>query len=322
MSSTEQIWKGRLHMTLAMIFVATIGVFVKESGQSAMNIIFARCLIGSFVLGILYLFRRTPQINTGLTKKNLTFILLGGFLLVSNWIMLFQSYRYTSIGMSSVVYETSALFYLLMNVIFLKFKASKMSIVGVFVSLFGVFVLSNPLTFSDQGIQVFWGIGLALAAAICYGSSSFLVKMIEGVPQRLIILIQLMSALPLFACLVNWKALPGGALEWFYLLVMGVVHTAFVYILIYSAVKKLPASQMAALHYLYPAVAVLADYLIYGTPLTARTGVGFAMILSGILFTQMDIKFIHNTQSRVKSLSVGFRMCLRQSLKVFDHDKT
>ncbi|EGH17119.1 hypothetical protein Pgy4_29380, partial [Pseudomonas savastanoi pv. glycinea str. race 4] len=42
--------QGVIQLSLAMLISGTIGLFVVESGQSAINAVFFRCLIGGGVL--------------------------------------------------------------------------------------------------------------------------------------------------------------------------------------------------------------------------------------------------------------------------------
>ncbi|WP_244211365.1 EamA family transporter, partial [Amycolatopsis kentuckyensis] len=48
------------------------------------------------------------------------------------------------------------------------------------------------------------------------------------------------------------------------LVLLGTVHTALMYVLMYASIGKLPTTTVALLSYLYPVVAVLVDIAFYG----------------------------------------------------------
>jgi drug/metabolite transporter (DMT)-like permease len=75
--------------------------------------------------------------------------------------------------------------------------------------------------------------------------------------------------------------LPAENIQWSYLLTLGVVHTCIMYILLYSALQKLPTTRVAVLSFIYPAVAILVDYLVYGRDLSLAQWGGIALILLG-----------------------------------------
>ena len=76
--------------------------------------------------------------------------------------------------------------------------------------------------------------------------------------------------------------LPVNALSWSYLLILGVVHSCLMYILMYSAYKKLPISMIAILAFLYPAVAILVDFVVYDQSLTGYQWFGISVILLSV----------------------------------------
>jgi drug/metabolite transporter (DMT)-like permease len=53
------------------------------------------------------------------------------------------------------------------------------------------------------------------------------------------------------------------------------------YILLYSALQKLPTPVIAVLSFTYPAVAILVDYLAYGRDLSLHQWSGIGLILMG-----------------------------------------
>lgn len=60
---------GYIEMVAAMLLMGTVGLFVVESGQSAHNVVFFRCVFGTICLG-LYCWARGFLRDTGLTRSS------------------------------------------------------------------------------------------------------------------------------------------------------------------------------------------------------------------------------------------------------------
>ena len=76
---------GLAQMAAAMTLSGTLGVFVLESGQSAWNVVFFRCLFGALSL-LAYCWAR-GLLRPGLyTRRTLALALAAGAALVLNWV--------------------------------------------------------------------------------------------------------------------------------------------------------------------------------------------------------------------------------------------
>jgi len=67
---------------------------------------------------------------------------------------------------------------------------------------------------------------------------------------------------------------------------LGTVHTALMYVLMYASIGKLPTATVALLSYVYPVVAVVVDALAYGHRPTWLEGVGMLAVLAAALAPQ------------------------------------
>ena len=70
------------------------------------------------------------------------------------------------------------------------------------------------------------------------------------------------------------------------MLTLGLVHTGLVYNLMYGAFQRLRADAIAALSFIYPLVAILADLVFFDTQLTPLQLLGMGAILVSVLATQ------------------------------------
>ena len=74
----------------------------------------------------------------------------------------------------------------------------------------------------------------------------------------------------------NYNGWPTWGTSWFWLAGLGVFHTGLAYVILYAGMARLPAASIALLQFVYPAAALLMDWLVYGHALSAlqMAGVG------------------------------------------------
>lgn len=272
--------RGLLEMIAAMIVMGTVGYFVLESQLAPYDVVFFRCLFGAIFLA-LYCYARGFLSNTALTRKTLLVAALSGVFLVTNWVMLFASFKVASISTSTVIYHTQPLFFVLMGVLFLGDKLTQDKLAWVLIAFAGVVLIVGPDMgeFSSASAELL-GVSLAIGAAILYAGVSIMVKQLKEIKPHLIALIQVSVGVVLLAPLANLEATSGFTQgQWTNLLILGAFHTCLTYILMYSAFKKLPTSLIAVLSYIYPVVAILVDYFAYGKALHLVQIAGGTMIL-------------------------------------------
>jgi len=115
-------------------------------------------------------------------------------------------------------------------------------------------------------------------------------KRLNGaVKPHVIALLQLIIGVFALAPLAHFGDLPVRTTQWACLGVLGLVHSCFMYVLMYSAIQKLSTSSIATLSFVYPAVAVLVDYFAYGHVLTIYQISGAALILVAGISNNLNI---------------------------------
>ena len=249
---------GILEMSTAMLLSGFIGFLVIESEQSVWNVIFFRCLFGAMGLA-LYCWWRGFLTPWPLKGKVLIMALFAALALVLNWVLLFNAYSYASISLSTVVYNTQPFFLLLAGSLVLGEKIA-IGKLPWFVFAFVGLLLIIELNMDDlNGEQQLLGFAMALGAAILYAVNTLLTKRLGKVRPELISLLNTLVGIVILLPLANFSVLPEHALQWSYLLILGVVHTCIMYILMYSPYQKLPIPLIAILAFLYPAVAIVVD---------------------------------------------------------------
>ncbi|MGW6567866.1 DMT family transporter [Streptomyces sp. NPDC054975] len=267
--------RGTVELTLAMVLSGTLGIFVVESGASPLNVVFFRCLFGAVALG-LYSLVRGYFSGHGFTPRKLGLAALGGVFIVFNWVLLFEAYEATSISLATVVYHTQPFFLVVLGAVLFRERitAGKFGWLGVaFVGL----VLVSGVRPGDTASLT--GLGLALAAAVLYALSTIVTKRITGVRPHLIALVQVLVGLPLLLPFVDLGAMAGVGAGWGWLVGLGLIHTGLMYVLMYAAYQKLPTAKIAVLAFTYPAVAMVADWAVYGHHIGLVQALGVPLIV-------------------------------------------
>lgn len=137
-----------------------VRAITQENIYSPTSIMLFRYLIASIALIIVSISKgaRLPD------KKDLPIIFLSGFLgiFVYTWLFNIASITVKS-GVSSFIISSTPIFTLILSVIFLKEKPSKQSIVGLFISFIGLFLISmTELISSNFSIDVLFLICCAI----------------------------------------------------------------------------------------------------------------------------------------------------------------
>ncbi len=271
---------GAWRMSTAMAMSGTIGLFVLGSGQPALTVVLFRCLIGGALL-LAYL--KWQGQWKSFDRGAALWLLAGGAALVINWLCLFTAYRLSSISVATIVYHMQPFFLVLLVALTQRQLPQRARLLALMLAFLGV-VLTSGIDHIDASAMA--GAGLALLAAFLYAINTLATRKLTGYAPAQIAGLQLLMGVVVIAPL---GAIPGGPLPaqaWLCLAVLGLVHTAIMYNLMYGAYQRLRAEQIAILSFIYPLVAVLVDLLAFGTELRPMQIVGMLLILSALLANQ------------------------------------
>lgn len=276
--------KGTAQLTAAMVLSGTLGVFVVESGASPFNVVFFRVLFGALALGG-YVLARGWLRDHGFTPRTLSLAVLGGVFIVFNWVFLFQSYENTSISVATVVYHTQPFYVVLLGALLFRERLTAAKVGWIAVAFAGLILVSGvtPGDLTGGGGSYVIGLGQALLAALLYGLSTVVTKRVTGVRPHLVALVQVVVGIPLLLPFADFAAMSGTGADWGWLVGLGVIHTGLMYVLMYAAYAKLPTAKIAVLAFVYPAVAMVMDWAVYGHHIGLVQALGVPLIVMASL---------------------------------------
>lgn len=271
--------RGSLEMTAAMLISGTIGWFVLVSGVPVLDVVFWRCVFGAATL--LLICAGFGFLRPGLLTRT-TFLLavLSGVAIVGNWVLLFASYSRASIAIGTAVYNVQPFMLVGLAALLLGEKITAQKLFWLAVSFLGMLAIVSAHGEQGQGGgDYLTGIALALGAALLYAIAALIIKHLTGTPPHLIALIQVSTGVLLLAPWANFSALLQQPEAWASLVTLGMVHTGVMYVLLYSAIQRLPTAVTGALSFIYPIAAIFVDWFAFGHRLELLQWLGVAAIL-------------------------------------------
>ena len=273
---------ARLGMIGTMGIFGSIGLFVRVIGLPSAEIALYRAILALILLeGILLLrlLRRTPQnrASTPLFKRL-------GF----NWILLFESYRYTTVSTATLCYYFAPILVTVLSPILFRERIGVHGIICFVLSTTVVVLLTGAVRVSEKDLH---GIVLSLGAACLYAAVVLINKGLSmrqnrefttDDPIRRTVVQFLAAAI----VLMPYVMLTGGVhltemseLGWAALLCVGFLHTGAAYVVYFAALRGIPGQEAAVLSYIDPLVAVLLSVFVLGETITAIQMLGGILIL-------------------------------------------
>ncbi len=276
----------------SMSIFGTIGIFVRLIPLPSSVIALCRA-----VLGLLFLFLVIALTGIKPAKaaiiKNLPLLILSGAAMGFNWILLFESYRYTTIATATVCYYFAPLLLLLASPL-LNEKLTAEKLLCVAAALLGLVCVSGVTEGNLPQITELTGIGLALGAATLYASVMFLNKKLPSMQSYDKTVLQLLGAsvvlLPYVLLTENISNYSLTGLQWVILAVVGIVHTGVAYTLYFGSIEKLSAKTIGVLCYLDPVIAVALSALLLKEPMNWVQILGSCLILGSALYSELPKK--------------------------------
>ncbi len=270
--------QGTLEMSGAMAISGTIGWFVVQSGQAALDVVFWRCAFGAATLALVC--AALGLLRGVLSWRQAGWAALGGVAIVTNWLLLFGAYSHASISIATAVYNTQPFMLVAFGALLFGERITLPKLGWLALAFGGMLLIvqARPGA-SYAGSNYALGIAMALGAAFFWAVASVIAKRLTGTPPHLIALVQVCVGVLMLAPFANFGALPHDSRTWVLLVTVGVVHTGLMYILLYGAVQKLPTYLQGALSFIYPVVAIGVDYVAFGHRLQPVQWLGAAAIL-------------------------------------------
>ncbi|MBL4932880.1 DMT family transporter [Clostridium paridis] len=275
-----------IKLMISMLIWGSLGVFVKNINLPSQEIAFSRAVIGTIFIFFVNKFYFKNSLSELFDRKNrrTLFVLIAlGIFLGLNWILLFQSYKYTTIANGTLTYYLAPALAILLAPFIIKERIKLKSIISVIIAIFGLFLILTSNNTNQTGeYNHFLGISFALLAALVYALIILINKKVQGVNGLNSTFIQMfvsaVSLLPIILYRGEYTITSTKTLV--YLLVVGIIHTGLAYILYFTSLKSLATEKIAILSYIDPVSSVIYGFLLLGEGVSIKTIIGGILILS------------------------------------------
>ncbi|MGZ4160834.1 MAG: DMT family transporter [Neobacillus sp.] len=280
---------GKVKIITTMLIFGSMGVFVKNINLSSSEIAFLRGIIGSlFLIGASFLARQKVSFQS--IKENIVLLLLSGAAIGTNWILLFQAYKYTTISNATLSYYFAPVFVMILAPFVLKEKLTKVKTGSIILAMIGLFLVVNIGGGGDGSYNHPVGILYGLSAAALYASVILMNKFIKNLSGFETTLVQLMvAAIVLFPYVLlkdhlNFSSVNAHSI--ILILILGIIHTGIAYFLYFTSFKELKGQTIAVLSYIDPISAVVFAALFLGESMNFLQIIGGLLILGSTFLSE------------------------------------
>lgn len=278
---------GAVLFALGSLLLGTIGVFVHYAHTDPLTATWFRCAFGWVGMSLWLLWRKqTGQLR--LNRRTGGWVLSASLLMVSAWGLFFTAIERTSTGVAVVLFHIQPLWVLLLGVVWMKAPIDRQGIAFVCSALFGLIlatgVLERASLPADTGSQqAYWlGVVACLIGSLCTASVTLIAKRLRDVPAGILAWWQCaVGTLILWVWPVK-QGWPDWGQSWAWLAGLGLIHTGLAYTLMYAGMVKLTTGRIAALQFLYPALAIIVDWLFLDHPLGGVQLAGIALMFAAV----------------------------------------
>ena len=284
---------GPIKLITSMLIFGSIGIFVHYIPLPSGLIALVRAILGvAFLLSVILLRRKT--ISFSAIRKNLALLCISGAAIGFNWILLFESYRFTSVAISTLCYYMAPLIVIALSPVVLKESLSIKKCVCLLTAIGGMVLISGIGSSELTGIGEAKGVLLGLGAAILYASVMLMNKHITGISAFDKTVMQLTVAalvlIPYNIMTVDWSTIRLTMSAVGHLAVVGIVHTGFAYYLYFGSMDHMSGQSIAIFSYIDPVFAVLASILLLQEPFSWINALGAALIIGSALIAELPAR--------------------------------
>ncbi|WP_143187630.1 DMT family transporter [Desulfosporosinus lacus] len=281
---------GKFRIITAMLIFGSIGAFVKNINLSSSEIALLRGVIGSLFLICASFFLR-QKLSFKSIRENIVILILSGSAVGFNWILLFQSYKYTTISNATLSYYFAPIVVIILAPFVLKERLTFAKLGCIISAMLGLFLIVSLGGNNTSGTyNHIVGILYGLSAAVLYASVILMNKFIKNLAGFETTLVQLMVAVLVLSPYViikdqlDFSGMNSKSI--IFILILGIIHTGVAYYLYFTSIKELKGQTIAVLSYIDPISAVIIAAVFLGESMSFVQMIGGVLILGSTFFSE------------------------------------
>jgi drug/metabolite transporter (DMT)-like permease len=263
---------------------------LRELGPATLSL-YRWALASGLYLAYLLATKRMRPMWESLRRKPLVFFVLGLLCLPVPYLAQNYALKFTSVINVSVLLDLDPAFIVVMGVILLHERVTRLQAFGVAVAVAGTVVITasgDALSLTSKDVV---GNLLSLLAAGSFSLYTIVIKTsareFDAVTSSVLPTL-LGTALLVPPAIVEGLTWPAHPLTWASIVFLGVLCSAVATLAWVIVVRELDASKSAPLVFLIPVVAGVLAITLLGERPTAQTLLGAALILGGVYFSERN----------------------------------
>ncbi len=279
---------SKIMFILAMIIFSTVGIFRKNIEINSSIIALYRGIIGViFLMTVLAI--KKQKIDFNKVKDNLGILLISGFSLGLNWVLLFEAYQYTTVATATLCYYMSPIIVIIASHFLFAEKLNKIKAFSIVIALIGMVLITGFFNVEASEIK---GILYGLSAATFYSLIILLNKKMPDIPSYDKTIVQLLGSVVVVLAYVLIQGnitdiIALNTRDLGLLIIMGVLHTGLAYVLYFGAVGNLRAQTSALYSYIDPLFAIILSVIFLGEAMGIMEIVGAVLILGATIISDV-----------------------------------
>jgi len=279
----------------SMLIFGSIGVIRRYIPFSSAFLAMARGLAGGLVILVFSRLkgRQNDPVAGQLPGKTMALLALSGAVMGFNWILLFEAYNYTTVGVATLCYYMEPTIVTLLSPLLFREKLGGKKLLCAAAAVIGMVLVSGVLEESGAGSPR--GVLLGLGAAVLYSVVVILNKKTPGVGPYRKTTVQLLSAgvVMIPYLLLTEGTVTGGPYDTrtvILLTLMCLVHTGLAYVLYFGSMDGLRAQSIAIFSYIDPVSALVFSAVLLHEPMSAMGIIGAALIIGSAVMSELNGK--------------------------------
>lgn len=250
-----------------------------------------RFVVATLILGALTLL---PKNRVKLEKQDIGTVAISGLMGITLYAVLQNiAMQWTSASSATLIIASYPVITLLLESLIYKVKLNPYKIVGIFIAIAGVVILSYVKADTRQKGELL-GVLLLMIAGIAWAFYNFLTKkVVNRYPSISLLFYQtlfgaiFMAPLALFER-ASWAA--PTVLSFSMMLFLGLFCSVIAFLLYNNGLKQLSASSVTSMLNLVPIFGVFFSWLLLGEEVSLRKLIGGAIIILGVMISARQTK--------------------------------
>ena len=277
---------GAWPFLLGCVLLGTIGIFLHEAHADPLTATWFRCAFGLLGMSVWVMLRRQTRFLR-LTRSTAPWVLAAGMLMVLSWSLFFSAVERTSAGVAIVLFHVQPMWVLVLASLWLKEAIGGQRIVAVSVAMFGLVLATGIAGHTDGAMSArgYWiGVASCIAGSFCMACVTLIAKRLREMPAGILAWWQCAIGTVILWVRPMEHGWPAWGVSWAWLAGLGLIHTGLAYTLMYIGMARLNTGRIAVFQFVYPAVAIIIDWLFFDQRLSGLQLVGIAVMSVAIGF--------------------------------------